>query len=345
MTSLNAALSGAAIALVVCALLSGVVAWAGPLDRPRARGAHDRATATSGGVAMMAGSALGLLGFALLAPGVRHALGQAAACLAFAGAAGLLGALDDLYDFGARAKLAGQAILSLAFAAAVGRIEFLPLTAGLDVWAGPFFGLLGTTLWLVVASNAVNFMDGADGLAAGFVAVASSFFALAAFLGGAPALGAAALAGAGAAVGFLPWNVGARRLFQGDAGALFSSFLLASLAVVAAGARGRGAVHVWVGPLLLLPLLTDVLLTLADRARHRRPLLQAHREHLYQRWLASTGKPHAALAWRAWAVAALYGVAAVASLALSDLGRLVLFAAAVAASAVGWRILRARTTR
>ena len=342
MTPLNAALTGAAVALVASALLSAVVAWAGPLDRPRARGSHDRAVATTGGIAIMAGASLGLLVFALLAARVSHALGQAAACLAFAGAAGLLGALDDLYDFGAKAKLAGQVALALAFAVFVGRIEFLPLTGDLNVWAGPVFGTLGTALWLVVAGNAVNFMDGADGLAAGFVAVASAAFTVACFLGGAPALGAAALAGAGAAAGFLPWNVALRRLFQGDAGALFCSFLLASLAVVAAGARGRGAVPVWFAPLVLLPLLTDVLLTLLGRARRRQPLFEAHREHLYQRWLAATDKPHAALAWRAWAIAALYGAVAVASLALDELGRVGLFALAVAVSALAWRRLRPR---
>ncbi len=107
-----------------------------------------------------------------------------------------------------------------------------------------------------------------------------------------------ALAGAAATAGFLPFNLKGR-LFQGDAGALFGGFLFAALCLVACGRDGRGPVGLWFGPTTLLPFLTDVLLTLLRRARGRRSLLQAHREHLYQRWLAAApGRTHAALALR-----------------------------------------------
>jgi UDP-N-acetylmuramyl pentapeptide phosphotransferase/UDP-N-acetylglucosamine-1-phosphate transferase len=104
-------------------------------------------------------------------------------------------------------------------------------------------------------------------------------------------------------------------LFQGDAGALFSSFLLAALAVVGAGERGSGPIFLLFAPLALLPFLTDTLLTLLRRARSGRRLLDAHREHLYQRWFIGHGRSHGAVSLRVWTLVALCCAAA---LALKD---------------------------
>ena len=92
----------------------------------------------------------------------------------------------------------------------------------------------------------------------------------------------------------------------------------------------------------LLPLLTDVLLTLLARARRKRPLLNAHREHLYQLWLSGTGRSHGALAWRVWSLTAAYGGAALLIQGRSPLAQLLTFGALVVLSALGWAALRAR---
>ena len=150
-------------------------------------------------------------------------------------------------------------------------------------------------------------------------------------------MAAAALAGAAANAGFLPWNLGGR-LFQGDAGALSSGFLLAALALVAA--RGGAGLYLYFAPLTLLPFLTDVLLTLLLRARRRQSLLHAHRDHLYQLWLQKTGKPHAALAWR---VALIMAASAAAALAVQQAPagwRAGLFIVALGVSVAGWAALR-----
>ena len=153
-------------------------------------------------------------------------------------------------------------------------------------------------------------MDGANGLAAGSMILVFLALALAAALKGDFMLGAASLIPAAALCGFLPWNFPRGRLFQGDAGALFSSFLLAGLAVIGAGRTGEGPVPLYAAPLALTPFLADVLLTLLGRARARKPLLQAHADHLYQRWLAGHGRSHAALSMRAYVIIAAYCAAA-----------------------------------
>ena len=288
----------------------------------------------------MAGTCAGLLGFVIFTPSPLADLDRIAAALGFASALGLVGALDDLLDLGARIKLLIQVVLSLVFALFVARIEAIALTSTLSLPLGPVIGVVGTTLWLVVVTNAVNFMDGSNGLAAGSTAIVLAAFSAAALLEGDTALGAAALISAVAAVGFLPWNFPKAKLFQGDAGALFSSFAVAALAVIGADKPANGAVFVLFVPLALLPFLADVLLTLLRRARERKALFDAHSEHLYQRWMAAHGGSHMGLAWRAFLIVTVFTSAALllrnAGPAAQGLGFLV----GVAVCVAGWIVQR-----
>ena len=301
------------------------------MDPPAERTSHTAPTPTSGGLAILAASCLGLAVFTALAPAEVRAVagGRAtAAALAAAAALSLLGAVDDLLDLPALPKLAVMAAVSVLW------IGFAPAGLGLGVgWA--LAALLGVA-WLLVAVNAVNFMDGSDGLVAGVLAAAFGALAFAAASAGRPWEAGAALAACAAHAGFLPWNLSGR-LFQGDAGALFSGLLFAALGLAAADALGP-----LFGPLALLPLLVDVALTLLRRAHARRPLLNAHREHLYQRWLQATSHSHAALAWRMWGL-----TAASSALALVTVGRglgvqAAALALAGAALGAGWLALSRR---
>ena len=325
------------------AALAGLVAWSGPVDPPRARGSHHRPTPTSGGLAILAGASLGAaVGMSLLPVTMRAGLQGVAATLGVAGGLGLLGALDDVVDLGARAKLLLQMAVALAFACTVGRIQALPLVGAATLPLAPWIGALGTALWIVVATNAVNFMDGANGVAAGALALALGALGLGALASGEPAVAVVALAGAAGNAGYLPWNLGGR-LFQGDAGALFSGFLFAGLCIVAE--RGGTGLYVYFGPLALLPFLTDVLLTLLHRARRGRSLLDAHRDHLYQLWLQRTGRSHAALARRVGAIMGGFGLYALAAQRAPAGLRLALFCVGLAVCVVGWVGARARLER
>lgn len=337
MSAAGAALAAAGTSLVLAGGLAALVAWAGPLDSPRARGLHSTPTVTSGGLAVLAATALGALAFSALVPAPAPHLAKAALALGLAGGVGLIGALDDLVDMGARAKLGAQALVALLFALMVAHVERLPLGGGLALPLGPVLGAAGTVLWIVVATNATNFMDGADGLAAGSLALVLAALAVAGFAEGEVAVAGIALAGAAALAGFLPWNLPLRRLFQGDVGALFSGFLASSLAVVAAG-----RVSLYLVPFCMIPFLTDVLLTLLVRARRGQSLFEAHRDHLYQLWLRATGRPHRALTFRVWAIVAAYCAAGLACEAAPEGLRPPLFALGVAVAAAAWVQARRR---
>lgn len=346
MNLLGASLAAAALAALVAAVGGGLVAATGPVDAPRARGSHVSPTVTSGGLAVLAGTSLGIVLYAFLAPsGATRGLDRCVVALAFAGVLGLVGAVDDLIEVGPKAKLAIQTAAAVAFAAMAAPIQALPLSPGLTVPLGWIGGMVGTSLWLVVATNAVNFMDGANGLAAGSMTIVFACLAAAGFVGGDPAVGAVALVAVASLAGFLPWNWPMGKLFQGDVGAVFSGFLAASLAVVAARSDGLAPGSVYIVPFAMTPFLTEVLLTLLLRARNGKSLLQAHREHLYQLYLAKTGRTHGQLAWRAAALTGIYGSIGLMAQSQPTGVRPLIFGAGVLVCVVGWFVLRGKLTR
>jgi UDP-N-acetylmuramyl pentapeptide phosphotransferase/UDP-N-acetylglucosamine-1-phosphate transferase len=330
----GAASVAAAVAAVAAAAGSGLVAWTGPVDSPNARSSHDIPTVTTGGLAIVAGAAMGLAAFALLA-GAAPELAVGALTLAFAAALGAFGAFDDLYDYGARPKLAIQAAAALAFAAVVAPVTALPLP-GVVVHLPAVLGIGGAALWLVTVTNAVNFMDGADGLAAGCMAIALAALA-AGCLAAAPGIAATALVAAAALVGFLPWNLPSKRLFQGDVGSLFSGFLVAALGLAA---YSRGAAGLYLVPFALTPFLADVLLTLSMRSKRGERLFEAHRDHLYQLWLRRTGRSHAALAIRGFGLTAIYALAGLAAERTAPELQPLLWILGFLVAAAGWKLMR-----
>lgn len=128
--------------------------------------------------------------------------------------------------------------------------------------------------------NLFNFMDGADGLAGGMAAVGFAALGAAALLAGAPDLAVLAFVIAGAAVGFLLFNLPPARVFLGDAGSISFGFLFGLLAW-AGGLRGLWPW--WFPPFVILPFVIDATMTLLGRLLAGQAFWQAHREHAYQK--------------------------------------------------------------
>jgi len=204
------------------------------------------------------------------------------------------------------------------------------------------FGLAGVVLtlgWLLFVTNAVNFIDGLNGLAAGSVLIACCLVAAASTV-----VRFEALALAAGIVGFLPFNYPRARIFMGDVGSQACGFLMADMAVTAA----RDPLASLVVPLALLPILADVLFTLARRAWTGARLTQAHRGHLYQ-VAQRAGVPAWLVSALYWAMASWGGLCGVLLAQLGGgAGAAVLACAAAAAPLVGWAawvVGRARQAR
>ncbi len=195
----------------------------------------------------------------------------AVACLA-------LGFADDVLRIDARWRLGLMAMVALGMTLAGVRADIFALWPGAALQLPLVLALAGSALWLVVLINAVNFMDGANGLSMGIAAIAAMGLAAAAWLVGVGSVALMAAALAGALAGFLVWNVQGK-LFAGDTGALFAGAILGGLSLDLVRHRPD---LLFVPPILLMPYLSDVLLTLVWRARNGKRLFEAHRDHGYQ---------------------------------------------------------------
>jgi UDP-N-acetylmuramyl pentapeptide phosphotransferase/UDP-N-acetylglucosamine-1-phosphate transferase len=297
-------IGGAAIAALFSIIACRLFMRFGPIDTPNAeRHAHIMPTPTSGGLGIAIGFGAGLIALALFSQALRVEVSARGAMLLslsslFAYGLLLLGFWDDAHPLGPRLKFAIFAALSLAATYALGPVTEFPV--GDAIWTLPYwFALIGTALWVFTVVNCVNFMDGANGLAMGSVAIGMlSLGALALAHGGGTGAGAAeSFCLAGALGGFLIWNFPHGRLFAGDSGALFAGGIVALGSILVIHRTGLSPV---VPAIIFFPLLSDALITLAWRAIHRRSLLDGHSQHLYQIAIHA-GMSHAEVALIYWA--------------------------------------------
>jgi UDP-GlcNAc:undecaprenyl-phosphate GlcNAc-1-phosphate transferase len=301
------------LALLSAGVVRLMIAWP-ILDHPNARSAHASPTPRGGGLGVVVAFLAGMLVLYLAARFARIAemqfLGVIGAAFAIAGVA----LVDDIRHLSARLRLFAQcaaALVAVGSGLVVTRIA-LPWTGQVELgWLGPVL----TLVWIVGCTNAVNFMDGLDGLVGGTVLIVSlALCAIAADQGGWFVYAAALFLAAGFA-GFLPFNLHPARIFMGDVGSQFAGFTLAVLAVAAARFDGQ-QVSFLIVPLLMFGLLFDAAFTLARRAWMRERLAEGHRTHLYQ--LAQrSGMGVRTVAAMHWGFALLHALLAVLFLAAS----------------------------
>jgi UDP-GlcNAc:undecaprenyl-phosphate/decaprenyl-phosphate GlcNAc-1-phosphate transferase len=252
-------------------------------DVPNQRSSHVAPVPRGGGIAIAAATASGIAV-------ANHWPAAVSGLLLGSLALAVTGLLDDRLGLPAVARLLVQVVVPLAIAVAV---------VDRGGWQ------LGTSVMLAVFAlagfvNAFNFMDGINGISGMQAAIAGTFLAIVADRLNAESLVGAGWAVSGAALGFLPFNAVRAFIFLGDVGSYFLGFWLAGLGllVVEAGAPAL----VVLGPFLLY--LLDTSATLLRRARRRQPLMEAHREHTYQR-LVQAGWSHLSVAVLCAAVSGL----------------------------------------
>jgi UDP-GlcNAc:undecaprenyl-phosphate GlcNAc-1-phosphate transferase len=180
-----------------------------------------------------------------------------------------------------------------------------------------------TIVWVLLLTNAVNYIDGLDGLAAGLTAIAAGGLFLystrlpAEFLGPDPLAPLATAAVVGACVGFLPHNFYPARIFMGDTGAMPLGYFLAGATISLIGryngpgsAGGRLALPLIFTPIVFLAVpLTNVALVTLRRLAQRRPIFAADNEHIHDR-LLRLGHSHrqAVLVMYGWALVGAVGL-------------------------------------
>ncbi|HEY7400760.1 MAG TPA: MraY family glycosyltransferase [Actinomycetota bacterium] len=274
----------------------------GAIDEPSDRKVHPSATPTMGGVAMWIGLLAGL-GISRTLPffgdmnrGSSEPLAALVTCSLFV----VLGAVDDRRGLNALTKVTGQIFIAGVLILMGVQILYLAFPGHVGIFTvGPDLSVPYTILWVVLIVNAVNLVDGLDGLAAGMVAIsAGSFFfymvRTESMFGDASAAALLSCITAGISLGFLPWNFHPAKIFMGDTGAMLLGMLLAisTLSGVARNPLGPtgGDIAVVAIP-LLVPLLVlavpflDVVLAIARRMRRGIGIAHADKEHIHHRLL------------------------------------------------------------
>lgn len=248
-----------------------------------------------------------------------------AACAAFA----LIGLADDLVDLPATLKLALLIAVCLIAPLLGLRIDELDTPFG-PVDAAPVL-IAGSALWLLVFTNAANFMDGSNGLSMGAIAIMMAGLGASVALQEGTVLQAGFIIPAGAVAGFLTLNMKGK-LYAGDVGAFGVSSLFGLFALVC-------GLPAWTIATLALPFLVDALLTLLSRARRGESLFTAHRDHTYQA-LLKAGWSHWDVAVFWWGLTATCAVAAAVGAAGGGALPFWLFWSFTLLLSLGWLLLR-----
>ena len=275
--------------------------------RPRDRDVHAVATPRMGGVALFGGFALALFVASRL-PSLHRSFDYPLVMpwvVASAAVICAIGIIDDRYELDSVTKLAGQ-VLACALMVTQGGVQlaFVSLPGASSTFSlGRDLGIPVTILLSVLTINALNFIDGLDGLAAGVTLIAAGAFFLFSYhlaqdgftdVTAAPTLIAAALAGACA--GFLPHNFWPARVFMGDSGSMVLGLMLSAAATSATTSADPQAFNTTLGSLgLYLPLLVplavlalpflDLLLAVVRRVSRLRSPFAPDKQHLHHRLL------------------------------------------------------------
>jgi UDP-GlcNAc:undecaprenyl-phosphate GlcNAc-1-phosphate transferase len=292
-------LVAAAVTFLLTPLVTQLSIRWGAVVKPDERRIHERPTPTLGGIAML-GALLVAMGVARFLPGFRpifdssEPFGLALAAVVILA----IGMLDDLREVSAPAKVAGQ-VFAASILGLAGVVMFYFRVPFADFYVlSPDLGFLLTVLWVVGMANAVNLIDGLDGLAAGVVAIAAgAFFVYAYRLQDVGLLSSDNMAPlvvaitCGVCVGFLPHNFHPAKVFMGDSGSLLLGLLMAGTTISVGGRTAdqfSGQTYFFFAPLIIpfvilgVPFV-DTALAIVRRARRRSSLSQADKEHLHHR--------------------------------------------------------------
>jgi len=284
------------------------VRW-GAVVRPDERRVHTRPTPTLGGIAMFGGLVVATFvawridAFATVFSGNTEPLGLLAAAAVIL----VVGVIDDVIEVSAPAKVAGTVLAaSILVASGVSMLNFRVPFAGIIVLS-PDWSYLISVLWVLGMVQAVNLIDGLDGLAAGIVTIAAGTFFVYSLrltdeglLSTSTVAPLASIGVVGICVGFLPWNWHPARIFMGDGGALMLGLLMAAATMMVGGRTDQefsGQTFFFFAP-LFIPLLIlgvpilDTAWAIVRRAANRQGVATADKDHLHHR-LMRLGHGHA----------------------------------------------------
>lgn len=286
-------------------------AW-GAVDLPSARKIHTQPMPRLGGVAVFLGFCLPWGGLYLLHNPISNVF-QNYEILFFSLLLGTtmmlgLGIYDDIRGADAAQKFLFQIAIACLLWSFGYRISQFSIPFGSPIVLHPVLSLGVTVLWIVGVTNAINLLDGIDGLVSGVTAVIALSLAIINIFSNNILLALLTLALAGACLGFLPYNYSPARIFLGDSGSLAIGLVLSCVGILSLfNDHGGGASPFISVPLILFGLpLFDTARVVVTRMVSGVPIFQADKNHVHHR-LLQMGLTQKQSAWTLYGVAALTG--------------------------------------
>ena len=294
------------IAFMVSYILTPYMARVGKkqnmIDMPNHRKIHEEAIPNLGGIVIFFGFLLSLLF-------VVQIEGQIKALLIGGVIILLLGVVDDIVDLSPKHKFIIQMVPALIVI-----IYNSDLINSFIVNQLKIFDLLGYLLypilifWIVGVTNAINLIDGLDGLACGISLIALVTFLILGLRQNLEALSLISIALAGSILAFLKFNFYPAKIFLGDSGSTFAGFMLASIGAL--WVLNSGNAFFILIPIIILALpIVDTLFAIWRRYRGHYPIFQADKGHLHHR-LLTRGIAHKNVVFILWGISAICSVIA-----------------------------------
>ncbi len=271
------------VGLVVCFLLTPVVKRLarkmGAIDKPDFRKVHKKPIPRIGGLAIYLGFVVSVFASLPITQEIKGLIAGGTVIV-------LVGIIDDIYQIPAKVKLSGQILAALVLVLFDIRIEWLAYPGAGGYLYMDHFSIPVTVLWIVSMTNALNLIDGLDGLAAGVAFIASATVCIVAMQNSFYVVAVLTAALAGSILAFIRYNFNPASIFMGDTGSMFLGYMLAAISVL--GVVKSAAAIALLVPIIALGLpILDTLFAILRRYSNGKPIFQPDKGHLHHRLLAA----------------------------------------------------------
>ena len=305
-TALAALLLAAIVALIATPVVKSLAFKIGAVDVPKDnRRMHKHPIPRMGGLAIFFGFMLSVLIFLPLNEQLRGMLLGSVIIV-------ILGIFDDIYALPAKPKFLVQILAALVAVMAGNKVEFLSnpnIFSSNPYWELGILSIPFSVLWIVAITNAVNLIDGLDGLACGVSTISSMTLLVIALVVSEPQIAILMGALAGACIGFLPYNLNPAKIFMGDTGSTFLGYILAVVSIN--GLFKFAAIISFAVPFLLLGLpIFDTCFAILRRISKGQSPMTADRGHIHHR-LIDMGLTQKQAVAVLYVVSAILGLSAV----------------------------------
>ena len=284
---LVAFLLGFLYTLLLVPLVKRLALRFGALDKPNARKVHHVPIPLGGGLGVFGGYLLAMATVIALSPSFRQALTTVTRSQLLGMTIGgllivIVGLIDDRFGMPAKVKFACQLLIGLVMFYFGIRIDYLTVPFYGVVFLNSFESIAVTLFWIAGITNALNLIDGLDGLLAGVSLTVASVFFVVSLMKGQFVIVLVMACLAGCSIGFLRYNFNPAQIFRGDTGSLFFGLMFAGWSII--GLLKSTATFAFLMPIFLMAVpIFDTTFAILRRLWNHKPIFQADKGHLHHR--------------------------------------------------------------